>query len=178
MDNKERIIRASRILKRICTLLVFLVPVICALYWIFFNQVRHLPNMTNFPVPITGDLPAFSRLLAFFIDLIPSAVLVYGLFVLARLFALYENGIIFAKANVDCFNRLGRAMIVWVVCHFVNNSLISIAVTLHHPPGQRIITVGLEGADFGTLFVGGVVLTVTWVMDEARKIKEDHELFI
>ena len=178
MDNKERIIRASRILKRICMLLVFLVPVICALYWIFFNQVRHLPNMANFPVPVTGNLPAFSRILAFFTDLIPLSVLVYGLFVLTRLFALYENGIIFAKANVDCFNRLGRAMIIWVVCHFLNNSLISIALTLHNPPGHRMITVGLEGAEFSALFVGGIILTVTWVMDEARKIKEDYELFI
>lgn len=178
MENKERIIRASRTLRRICTLLVFLVPVICALYWIFFNQIRHLPNMVDVPVPITGDLPAFSRLLAFFTDLLPLSVLVYGLQVLARLFRLYENGIIFAKANVDCFNRLGRAMIIWMGCHFLSNSLISTVLTLHHPPGQRMITVGLEGSDFGALFVGGIVLTVTWVMDEARKIKEDQEMFL
>jgi len=178
MENKERIIRASRALRRICTLLVFLVPVICALYWIFFNQIRHLPSMVNVLVPITGDLPVFSRFLAFFIDLFPLAVLVYGLRVLARLFRLYENGIIFAKANVDCFNRLGRAMIIWMVCHFLSNSLISTVLTLHHPPGQRVIIVGFEGADLGALFVGGIVLTVTWVMDEARRINEDQELFI
>ncbi len=178
MDNKERIIRASRRLKYICTALVFAVPLICILYWCFFNHVRHLPNMANFPVPVTGDLPATARVLAFFTDLIPLSVFVYGVHVLGKLFRLYENGIIFAKANVDCFNRLGRAMIIWTACHIMNNSLISIALTLHHPPGQRMVTFGFEGSDFSALFVGATILTITWVMDEARKIKEDHELFI
>lgn len=178
MENKERITLASRKLRRICIVLVFLLPLICALYWCFFNQVRHLPNMMNFPVPVAEDLPTKSRILGFFIDLLPLSVFVYALQTLSKLFHLYENGIIFTQANVDCFNRLGKAMIAWMVCHFLNNSLISIALTLHHPPGQRVFTIGIEGADFGALFVGGVILTVTWVMDEARKIKEDQELFI
>ena len=41
-----------------------------------------------------------------------------------------------------------------------------------------MITVGLDSSDFGGIFVGVMILTITWVMDEARKIKEDQELFI
>lgn len=178
MENRERISVASRRLRRLCTGLVYLLPAVCVLYWIFFNQVRHMPGMANFPVPVTGDLPLYIRMLALLTDAIPLAALVYGLHQLAALFRLYENGSIFTEQSVACFRALGRTMLVWVLCHFVKNSLISVALTLGNPPGQRMITLGLDASDFGGLFVGGVVLTITWVMDEARKIKEDNELFI
>ena len=51
-------------------------------------------------------------------------------------------------------------------------------LTLNNPPGKRVVAVGLYSADFSGIFVGIVILVITWVMDEARKIKEDQELFI
>jgi hypothetical protein len=178
MENKERIKVASRRLGRICTGIMFFLPVVCILYWLFFNQIRHMPEMAHFPVPITGDLSGQIRLLAFCSDLPPLAVLVFSFYKLGSLFRLYENGHIFTRQNVDCFKSLGRMMIVWAACHFVSNSLMSIVLTLENPPGQRMLTLGLGSPEFGGLFVGGVVLTITWVMDEARKLNEDHELFI
>lgn len=178
MENIERITVASRRLRRICTGLVFFVPMVCILYWVLFNHIRHLPGMAHFPVVVSGDLSALTRMLACFTDLIPISALIYGLLKLERLFRLYESGLIFTEKNVACFRSLGRTMIAWVICHVVRTSLISTVLTLHNPPGQRMITLGLDGSDLGGLFVGGIILTITWVMDEGRKIREDQELYI
>jgi uncharacterized membrane protein YvlD (DUF360 family) len=178
MENPQHIIVASRRLRRICTGLIIFLPVICATFWVFFNRIRGSTSMIPLPVPVTGDLSGLTRLLAFLTELVPMTALIYGLMKLRELFSYYEKGLIFAGKNVACFRSLGRALIAWVICDVAKNSLLSIVLTLHNPPGQRLITIGLYSADFTAVFVGIVILFIAWVMDEARKIQEDQALII
>jgi len=134
--------------------------------------------MMPLPVHVNHDLPGLTRLLSFLADLIPLGAMIYGLQKLKNLFFLYENGLIFTEQNVSCFRSLGRAMIVWAVCHVVRTTLLSIILTLDNPPGKRIIAVMLDSGDFAGVFVGVVVLIVSWVMDEGRKIQEDQSLIV
>jgi uncharacterized membrane protein YvlD (DUF360 family) len=178
MENPQHIIVASRRLRRICTGLIILLPLTCALFWVFFNRIRGSTSMIPLPVPVTEDLPGLIRFFAFLAELLPMTALIYGLRKLRKLFRYYEKGLIFTEKNVACFRSLGRTLIAWVVCDVVKNSLLSIVLTLHNPPGQRLITVGLYSADFTAVFVGIVILIIAWVMDEARKIQEDQALII
>jgi len=79
---------------------------------------------------------------------------------------------------VDCFRGLGGALIVWVVCHIVRTTLLSVVLTMDNLPGQRMIVVALDSGDFTGIFVGVVVLIISWVMDEGRKIEEDQALIV
>jgi hypothetical protein len=178
MQNTERITTASRKLRRLCTGLIFCLPVICALFWIFFNQFFSKVPMIPLPVRVTDDLPALTRFLAFLADLIPLAIMIAGLQRLRDLFRLYEKGLIFTEENVNCFRSLGRILIIWVACDVVRRTLLGLVLTMFNPPGRRILTIGLDSADFTGVFVGIVVLIISWVMDEARKIQEDQALFI
>lgn len=178
MENPKHIVVASRRLRRICTGLIIVSPLICALFWAFFNRIRGSTSMIPLPVPVTGDLPSLTRFFAFLTELLPMTALIYGLRKLRDLFKCYENGLIFTGKNVACFRSLGRTLIAWVVCDVVKNSLLSIVLTLHNPPGQRLITFGFYSADFTAAFVGIVILIIAWVMDEGRKIQEDQALII
>jgi len=60
----------------------------------------------------------------------------------------------------------------------VRTSLLSVILTMGKPPGQRLLVVGLDSGDFTGVFVGVVVLIISWVMDEGRKIEEDQALII
>lgn len=181
MENAQRIARVSRKLRLTCTVLVFGLPAIYALFWIFFNQIYFYPAIQPsipLPVPVNHHLSALTRFLAFVAGLIPLAVTLYGLQRLRELFMLYESGSIFTERNVSCLRRLGWTLIVWVGSDVVRWSLLGIVLTLGNPPGQRMLVVGLNGGDFIGVFVGIVVLTISWVMDEARKIEEDQALIV
>lgn len=178
MGNCQRITMASKRLRRVCTVLIFFLPVICALFWTFFNQIYNLMPTMSLPVQVTQHLSGWTRFFAFLSDLIPLAALIYGLRRLRDLFQYYENGLIFTEQNVACFRSLGRTLIAWVICDVVRNSLLSIVLTLGNPPGQRLLTIGFYSADFIGIFVGIIILIIAWVMDEARKIKEEQALFI
>jgi hypothetical protein len=178
MENTQRIIAVSRQLRLTCKGLIICLPVIYGVFWTLFNQLYNMGPLIPLPVRVDHDLPGLTRFLAFMVDMIPMGVIIYGLQKLEGLFLLYENGLIFTEQHVRCFRSLGRALIVWVGCDVVRNSLLSMVLTLDNPPGQRVITVGLGSADFAAVFVGIVVLIISWVMDEGRKIQEDQALIV
>jgi hypothetical protein len=176
--NTRRIMRVSRKLRLTCKWLIICLPVVYGVLWTFFNQLYHMGPLIPLPVRVDHDLPRLTRFLAFWVDMIPAAVIIYGLRKLEGLFRLYEQGIIFTAQNVKYFHSLGRALLVWVGCDVVRNSLLSIVLTLDNPPGHRVITVGFGSADGAALFVGIVVLIISWVMDEGRKIQEEQALIV
>lgn len=177
-QNTERIMALSRKISLVCKWLIFCLPVVYGLFWTFFNQLYGMGPLPPLPVRVDHDLPVLTRVLAFLVDMIPMGVILYGLRKLEGLFRLYEKGMIFTEQNVQYFRSLGRALIVWVGCDVVRNSLLSIVLTLDNPPGHRVVTVGLGSADFAAVFVGIVVLIISWVMDEGRKIQEDQALIV
>lgn len=178
MENTQRIISVSRKLRITCKGLIICLPVIYALLWTFFNQLYGMGPLVPLPVRVDHYLPPLTRFLAFLADMIPLGVMIYGLRKLEGLFRLYEHGLIFTEQHVRYFRSLGRTLIVWVGCDVVRNSLLSMVLTLDKPPGQRVITVGLGSADFAAIFVGIVVLIISWVMDEGRKIQEEQALIV
>lgn len=181
MENAQRISTVSRRLRMTCTCLLFGLPALNALFWIFFNQIYFfwaIQSTIPLPVPVKHHLGEVTRFLGFLVGLIPLAATLYGVQILRELFTLYEGGSIFKARNVGCIRRLGWILIVWVVCEKIRWSLLSIVLTLENPPGQRLLVVSFSGEDFTWVFVGIVVLTISWVMDEARKLEEDQALIV
>lgn len=178
MDNAKRITTVSHKLRLICSALICCLPVLYALFWTFFNLLHTVTPMIPLPVRVDQDLPGLTRLLAFMADLIPLAATTYGVHRLRDLFLLYENELIFTERNVSCIRSLGKTLIVWVACDILRHSLLSIVLTMGNPPGKRLLVVGFSSGDLTGVFVGIVVLIVSWVMDEARKLKEDHSLIV
>lgn len=178
MKNTQRITAVSRKLRFVCTGSIVCLPVLCGVFWALFNRIYALVPMIPLPVRVDHDLPALTRFLAFLCDLLPLGVIIYALMRLKTLFLLYERGSIFTEENVQCFRSLGRALILWVGCDIVNRTLLGIVLTLDNPPGKRLLVIGLDGGDFTGTFVGIAVLTISWVMDEARKMQEEQALII
>jgi hypothetical protein len=176
MDNLQRIQITSRWIKKICSVLIFCLPLLLAFFWIFANNflgARPLPFINYIPDHLTGS----TRFLAFLAEMIPLSAVVYGLLRLRELFRLYENEMIFTENNVSCFRRLGWALIVWVECDVIKTPLLSLILTMDSPGGHRGM-LAIASPHIACILVGIVILIIAWVMDEARKIHEDQSLFI
>lgn len=181
MEDNQRIRAVSRRFKKICTGLIILLPLIEAVFWIYFNQIytqTPLGSMTPLPVHVDHDISARSRFLAFLAGLPTMGATIFGLVRLKSLFQLYEDGLIFTELNVRCYRGLGRTLIAWAGCDVVRFSLLAIALTIENPPGQRVVTLGIDSGELAAVFVGLIVLLVSWVMDEARRLQEDQALII
>jgi len=178
MGNSSNIGRASHRLRLVFTAVFLLIPIINALVWIFINEMPDEMQKNVLPHYARLPLPVQARLLGFIIVMIPSCIAMYGNWVLIRLFRLYEVGEIFSESTVRCFRDISRMLMVWCAAVFVTSPLLSVALTLHHPPGQRLLVVGVRSMDITALLVGFVLAVIAWVMEEGRKLREEQDLTI
>lgn len=177
MDNMTRIRKMSRILSRVSGLLFWLTPVGCALFWAVFNDFPDIMKQ-RFLIPGRLDLPALNRALCFTASILPAGVAMYGFKNMRELFRLYAAGEIFSRRNVSRYRAMGLALLYWAGAAFVNTPLLSLAMSVGMPEGQRHITVGIGSDELAALFAGSAALVISWVMDVGRGIEEEQALTI
>lgn len=174
-ENLDRIKRISTKFRLLFNVLIVCIPILSLTFWLYFNS---LPKGfdAGLPVAVSQVLSLTTIMLAFLITLLPISVVIYGLFTLKELFALYEHGIIFSNENVRCFRRLGYTLVVWFFAKLLFIPLISVVLTYNNPSGERMIAVGIGSYDLTTLITGAIVVTISWVMSEASKLQDlqDH----
>jgi hypothetical protein len=177
MDNLHRIKRTSETLRKAASLFLWLTPLLCAIYWAFFNEY---PDLMKAQLGILGqsELTVLNRALCFVATMLPAGVAMYGFSLLRELFGLYAVGEIFSERNVSCYRKLGRTLLYWAGAVFVHTTLISLAVSVGMPKGQRHLTVAFGSIELVVVFAGAAAMVISWVMDEARRIEEEQALTI
>lgn len=166
---------------------IALVPVLHALGWIFFEQIISTPPFSFSPLlglswgeppfmagPVTGTM----KFLGFAASMLPGAATMYSFACLAALFGRFGQGEMFSARTVGLLRRLGWAMLATQGLRVLHGFLVSLILTMDNPPGQHIISVGLDSATLSETVTGVVIILASWVMDEARKLKEEQELVI
>ncbi|WP_126456826.1 DUF2975 domain-containing protein [Sulfuriflexus mobilis] len=174
MENEDlmRIQRVSRRFRLLFSALVVILPLLSLIYWLGFN---HFPQeFVPLPIRVEAELSLLARLLGFVISMLPIGVVIAAMYILAKLFNLYEKGIVFASPTVKCFRQLGWVLMFWVLASLLYLPMLSGVVTSVNPPGQRLIAAQLGLSDFVILLMGAIVVLISWVMDEARKLEEEQ----
>jgi hypothetical protein len=177
MDGLERLSVSSRRLRRIFMFLMVVSPVLTALFWVVVGMGNEVVAH-NLPVKIDPEVPTYVLVLCFWVSMIPTGVVMYAFYQLIKLLGFYGKGTMFASENVITIRTLGKTIIAWEIANFLCSTVLGLLLTLHRGPGQRLLVVGVDNADIYALVAGFSVLTVAWVMDEARKIKEEQELIV
>lgn len=177
MDGQERLSKNSNRLRKIFRVLFVLSPLLNIAFWVGVGMGNDVLGH-NLPVEVDPDIPASSLVFACALSMIPTGVFMYALYQLMKLFGLYSKGVIFASENVSAIRSLGKAIITWEIANFLTSIALGIVLTLHRGTGNRLLVIGMDNADLYALVAGFSVLTIAWVMDEARKLKEDQELFV
>ena len=181
MEPIERIHRIGRRLRTACTVLIWLLTLATTLYWMGFNYFPDFSRealRSQLPVNVGDTLPFWALLLGYVLTLMQLSIVIYGLAQLRRLFGLYEKGRIFEHENVACLRKVSLAVIVWAATKTVFGALVGIAVTLPNPPGQRMLTLGVDSDQVLALFAGFALLTISWVMEEGRKVQAEQSLIV
>ncbi len=175
MHNVEQIQRASHRMRRILAGVIIVMPLINAMVWLFINDLPVDIYREILPHFVTMPLPATTRLMGFLVTMVSASVVIVGALHLMRLFDLYGKGSIFRDANVQCYKHLSRILIWWFAARIVERTLLGIALTLHNPPGQRMLTLGVSSSDLGILLIGFILSIITWVMEEGQRLQEDQD---
>lgn len=176
-----KIQKTSRLVRATLQTVIVLIPVLVCYYWLSVNtpyDVLGLSGLIELDMDIDAltevPLTLATRLLALTASLGLSAILIYALVLLVRLFKNYERQDIFNFENTVLYTKLARTIFYWVLGNFVYTGLLSVILSFNNPPGRRVLQLGFSGIDIMTLFLGIIVVIISWVMKEGYEISQEH----
>ncbi len=178
MENIDRIQDSSRKIIRALKIWRGFIPLATCAVWLFMNQLPATMQQEILPEFVRLPLPLPTLLAGLAITMIPVGITIYGITILIQLFRLYQDGKIFQAENVACLHRLSRALIILCFAGILAGTLLSVALTLHHPHGERMLTVSIKGQDITLLIVGYILSTIARVMQEACRLQEEQSLTV
>jgi len=184
-----RISNVSRIAKYMC----FGVIAFYISHFIFFTRLMSSP-----PVPASVSVPgsAVSREILLVVFQI---LLCFWYWRLSRLVQCYERGMIFTSESIRCIKILGLLWLAgWLILtgvHFLPHSTYNFQPVAHANSAGAIVASPVSvqrvdyrmgfftfdfgtGINFGPLLAGSIIVIVSWVMDEGRKMREEQELTV
>lgn len=159
--------------------LFFLVPALTFLYWISpetFNSFGM--NLVEPSKDFGWTLNFTSQSLGFLISMIPTSIIMFGLYKLKNLFDNYSKGIIFSVENTAIYKKLGQALFLLAGADILSHSFMSLALSFQNPVGKRFISAGVGSTEICYLIIGLIVIVISHVMQEALKLNDEVELVV
>ncbi|MBI9079390.1 MAG: DUF2975 domain-containing protein [Pseudodesulfovibrio sp.] len=110
--------------------------------------------------------------------MVPGAAIMYVYWTLSRLFDLYARGVFFGKENVSCYRAIGYGLICQQLLFTVEEVLQTFFLTMHNLEGEKIISISFDDTNASLLVVGLMIILISRIMDEGRKIQEEQSLTV
>lgn len=122
------------------------------------------PEAVNFPY-------AFWPTLLF---TLPVLVFIGTMLMLNSLFRRMAHGQVFDARNAQLVSRSGLGFIAFALASIVCNTLRGLLLSASNPPGERVLSIGLNASDIGAFAAGFALLGLGLVLSEAARMADDH----
>lgn len=74
--------------------------------------------------------------------------------------------------------RIGQGLLVLAVVNVFSHTLIILALTWTNPPGQRTLSVAIDGTGLFLLLAAGVLTLFGYIQSEAARLKAENREFV
>ncbi|WP_419786369.1 DUF2975 domain-containing protein [Pseudodesulfovibrio sp.] len=124
--------------------------------------------------PIFWDV----QLLALAAMAVPTAMIGYVFWNLARLFGNYARDAVFTDENTRRIRRVGILLLIRELLSPLEGAALSVILTMHNPPGQHLLNVSVEDSNLTMIVTALTIIVAAHVMAQAREIQAEAELTI
>jgi hypothetical protein len=138
------------------------------------TTAAHDVGLGKAPVKITPSVQLAGALVA----LIPVGVGLFALLQVWHLFGDYARGAIFTASATARLRRLAWAILGIALAQVLARTAIGLVLTMHNPPGKKMLVLGLSSNDYILVLFGLLLLAIAWVMVEATRLARENEEFV
>lgn len=175
MSDLRGVRRVSKVMSALCLFSMLLLPTWIAIIWLEPDLFRLFAPDSNFK---PESWSTTIRVIGFLISMIPSGVLIYGLFRLHRLFQRYATGQIFTTDAARHLKHFAVAILLQSLLQPMRGTALSVLLTFNNPPGKRSVTFHFGSDEIEALVIGGLLLVIAWIMGEGARIAEENRQFV
>ena len=174
----QRVRRISRWMVLACWALLIVLPVALVGYWATASEAM-LAGHANLPAQaIQGSITLWQRIAAGSVTAVPLALLLAGVWQARRCFDMFAQGQVFTRQATALLGRFAGWVAWAALAALLASSVTSVLLTLHNPPGQRQLSVGIGSDHVFTLFFAGMVWLMAAVIAQGRSLAEENEGFV
>jgi hypothetical protein len=181
MKHIKRIRNISRLLRFACLAGIILAPLFIAVYWVnngagilLLPKINWYLQFASVPFISIEDLPPFLKWTGFLVDLIPCSFLLAYLFILMKLFKLYEKLEFFSKNNIRYIRGIAIVLFISQLVHPFYTALHTYILTLANPLAERAVLIAYGPQEIKTLFLACVVFLAALVMEQGKYLQEEY----
>jgi len=139
--------------------------------WLALDGVRLMPLLHGaFTEAVRWRLVGVTAL--------PVALALAALWQLWCLFGHYGQGDVFGAPALARLRRFSWLAVAVAVAQPVSNVLMSVAISLDNPQGERMLQVVLSTNDYALLLLSLVLVALARVVSEASRLAEENEQFV
>ena len=154
----------STLLSRVFFGLTLIAPIAIGLMgWLSFTAIHVDPPQ--------GSLFASEMDIVF--GLIPLLITALCFWILSQLFNRYAKGEYFTLSNIRDYRKLGFLLVIQVFFELLSTLYTDVFLTT----SDQVI-VNISDIHFDRLLIGAIVLCISWVFEQARKIEEENKMTI
>jgi hypothetical protein len=130
------------------------------------------------PEHLPTQLPPDSLWLTRTALLLPGPLGLMALWQLRRLLGHYRQGALFDLHAARLLRQVGLWLTGMGVLQTLAPTLGALALTLHNPPGHRILALQVNFENYTVLLFGTVIVLLASVMVEAARIAQENQEFV
>lgn len=174
----QRVQRISRWMVAACWALLTGLPLGLVVYWATASDAVLAGHANLPPELIRSPLAVWQRVAAGAVMGVPLALLLAGVWQARRCFAMFAQGQVFTPQATSLLRRFAGWVALAALAALLSGVVTSVLLTLHNPPGQRHLAVGIGSDHVFTLFFAGLVWLMAAVIGEGQTLAEENEGFV
>jgi len=179
--SKARFKRLSSLCGFACIAAAIVLPVMTTASWavgdaesIIETSILRGDVARYFP---DGVLP-MQRIAGAIVTLIPSLTFSYGLLRAGQALSAFSRGLFFSREVQSHLTAYAACMFFTALAGFIEEPLLSVAVTLSNPPGHRLLSVSVTTTQVLWLISAGVLWLITSVAAHGSALARENEQFV
>lgn len=184
-STQTRIKKVSFIFRWLFQILFIAVPVLHTVTWIIapaaFDVSGHFGFFSS-AIPqgtvIMHNLTTSTKIYGWLIGAVPMLIVEFILYLLIRLFLLFERVEIFSTANVQYIKKIGYSLLAFQLLNPLFDGLLTALLTFGNPPGHRYASITISGLNIAMVLTALMAILISWIMAEGCRLRDEQQLTI
>ena len=177
-SHLQRIRRNSRVMVRICQVLMVLLPAILVIYWAT-QSAPELASQANLPAgKLQMPLQPWQRLVGALVSGVPLGLLLAGVWQAKQCFEQFAEGQVFTAQAVRHLRRMAGWVAFAALAAIVAGAVLSVVFTINNAPGTRQLAIGISSNHLFTAFFAALVWLMADVIGQGQTLAEENQQFV
>ncbi len=176
----QRIQRVSGRIATACAVLMIALPALLLTLSLFLPEFLAIQSAARRLGVQADEISWLARFASFVAMTIGSAPLLWGLWIMRRLFQNYARGTVFSTEAADQLKRVAYALFALIAARPIGGALFGLALSIDvvQQGGQGQLMLAVGSTEVWLALAGSMVLVIAWIMGEAAALADENKSFV